>query len=119
MIARLAARRGIYSYNLVRGSHNVGGMEGLPEFKDTGLMTVINTDAHTFEDRLKSSISRNISPLVAFDAIGGKLSNTLFHSLRRGGRLYHYGSLSLKPMLIHFDLDYVFESKSVRNMILK
>ena len=51
---------------------------------------------------LNIDIKKSSKPFVAFDNIGGWVSDILFKSLGNGGVLYSYGVLSLKPMEINF-----------------
>lgn len=93
-------------------------LKALPEYERTGLISAINTDNPEYQEDLESQIKKSVAPIAAFDCIGGNYANTLLHSLRNGGTLYHYGTLSLRPMAINFGLDFVFQEKTIRTLHL-
>ena len=94
-------------------------MQNLPETKNTGLITTIDTNSENYQEELNEIIEKEGTKAIgAFDAIGGTVSGVLFNSLAPGGTLYSYGSLSLRPMDIKFGLDFIFKRNEVKPLIL-
>eukprot|EP01130_Rhizamoeba_saxonica_P007031 TRINITY_DN2819_c0_g1_i1.p1 TRINITY_DN2819_c0_g1~~TRINITY_DN2819_c0_g1_i1.p1 ORF type:complete len:368 (-),score=88.61 TRINITY_DN2819_c0_g1_i1:54-1157(-) len=90
MLIRAGKTYGIKIVCVVRGEKNVKDLvENLGHPQDL----IIRSDVDTFEEDLKKVIDQN-QVTLAFDAVAGKLSETIFNAMPEKSETYMYGMLS-------------------------
>lgn len=105
MLARLAAERGVPAIHVVR---HAGAADTL---RAAGTANVLSTDAPDFAAALKDLATR-LGASVAFDAVGGDLSETLAAAMPAHSTVVVYGGLSGQSPRLSLP-DVIFGDKSI------
>jgi NADPH2:quinone reductase len=87
MIARLAAERGVSAIHIVRRADAADALRAV------GTANVLSSDAADFRAQLKDLATR-LEATIAFDAVGGEMSETLAAAMPARSRVVVYGGLS-------------------------
>jgi NADPH:quinone reductase-like Zn-dependent oxidoreductase len=106
MILKLAAHRQFPLIHVVRKEAQVR------ELTDMGAKWVLNSESGDFEAHLRARAAEG-SATVCFEAVAGKLANTVLRAMPRGSELWSYGGLSGEPCQID-PVILVYEEKVVR-----
>ena len=103
-IQKLARNDDITIINIVR--------KDIAYLKTLGEKIVINQAEEDFEETLKS-ISKELHPMVALDAVGGEMTGLLFNSMPKGSETIVYGGLSGSAICNIDTLDLIFSKKKI------
>ena len=87
MIARLAAERGIPAIHIVRRA------DAAESLRASGTANVLSSDAPEFAAALKDLVGR-LGATIAFDAVGGEMTEMLAAAMPARSRVVVYGGLS-------------------------
>lgn len=105
MIVRLAAQRGLRVINVVRRPEQVAVLQA------AGAEYILDSSEPTFERHLRDACRALNAPL-AYDAVGGALTDTLLRALPNGGTVTVYGGLAGQPAQVGVD-QLIFKNKRV------
>jgi NADPH:quinone reductase-like Zn-dependent oxidoreductase len=110
MISRLAARQGVPAIHVVRRG------DAAASLRATGEANVLSSDDPAFDADLKE-LSHRLGASIAFDAVGGEMSERLAAAMPRGGKVVVYGGLSGKSPRLSLP-DLIFAGKSMEGFWL-
>lgn len=110
MLLRLASRKGIQVVNVVRRADQVALLRSL------GATHVLDSGEPDFDQRLEQ-ICRDLRVVLAFDAIGGDMTNRLASAIPSGGAVIVYGGLSWDDCQVS-PRQLIFERKTVEGFYL-
>jgi NADPH:quinone reductase-like Zn-dependent oxidoreductase len=105
MLVRLGRRFGIRVICVVRREEQVGALKAL------GATDVLNSADTAFDTQLRELCAR-FDARLAFEAVGGTMTERLLAALPRGSRILLYGGLSMQPIRIQAQQP-IFEQKIV------
>lgn len=105
MIARLAAERGVAAIHIVRRA------DAAEALRAAGTANVLSSDAPDFTAAL-AALAARLDATIAFDAVGGELSERLAAAMPAGGRVVVYGGLSGQSPRLALP-DAIFADKSI------
>ena len=105
MIARLAAERGIPAIHIVRRA------DAAQTLRATGTANVLSSDAPDFAASLKDLVAQ-LGATIAFDAVGGEMTETLAAAMPARSRVVVYGGLSGQSPRMSLP-DAIFADKAV------
>jgi NADPH:quinone reductase len=110
MLIRLGRRLGLRSVCIVRKNEQKAALKRL------GATEVLSSQRANFPARLRTSCRRE-KVMVAFDAVGGKLTSAVARALPAGGHVIVYGALAGQPCEIPPG-SLIFEDKQLRGFWL-
>lgn len=90
MVVRLAQRFQIPLINIVRREAQMAILRG------EGATYILNSSDPAFQEQLKT-LCASLHPTIAFDAVGGDLTQHLLRAMPDGSRVVVYGGLAGKP----------------------
>ena len=102
----LAKDNGIEVINLVRKD------ERKEELIDQGFKNILNINDENFEDKLQN-LAHELDARIAFDAVGGELSGSIFNAMPSNSELILYGGLSGQRLGNVKNMDLIFRNKSI------
>lgn len=105
MLSDMCRENGIELVNIVRKQTQVDLLTQM------GHKHVLNSDSPTFDKDLKTTL-RDLDVKLAFDGIGGDLTDRILTALPKGGEIQLYGRLSDKDSMLSVG-SFIFEKKSV------
>jgi NADPH:quinone reductase len=105
MIARLAAERGVPAIHIVRRA------DAAEALRANGTANVLSSDAPDFAAALKA-LCTQLSATIAFDAVGGEMSEMLAAAMPMRGKVMVYGGLSEQSPRVSLP-DVIFGDKSI------
>lgn len=111
MVLKLSQDQGIPCINIVRKA----AQEKI--LRDLGATIVLNSESEDFKEELKKEAHR-LKATIAFDAVGGPLTGTVFGAMPNHGKILVYGSLSLSPCSGIGPLGLIFQCKSIQGFWL-
>ena len=109
--ARWGAKIMVASRKQDKVDQAVEGLKGL------GAEHILNSSDPDFEDKLKGEISR-LGVTVAFEAVSGPMTGTMFNALPPGGTVYVYGGLDDTPIGNIDRRELIFTGKSITGFFL-
>jgi NADPH:quinone reductase-like Zn-dependent oxidoreductase len=110
MLLRLSKARGIEMIHIVRRAEQIAAL------KSQGATYVLNsTDPHF--DTALAELCKRLNVRLAFDAVGGDLTNRLVHAMPRKSKVRVYGALSGDEIRVQIP-DLLFQEKSVEGFWL-
>jgi len=107
----VAKTRGVKVLNIVRREEQAELLRGL------GAAHIINSSDTGFEETLRKQIA-DLDVTIAFDAVSGPMTGTLFNALPPGGTVYVYGGLDDTPIGNIDRKDLIFQNKSITGFFL-
>lgn len=110
MIIRRAQCIGLKTVNIVRRQEQVNLLKTL------GGDVVLNSETADFKDALREACQQ-FSPTLAYDAIGGVMTDWLLRALPRGSRVIVYGGLAGEPCRVGVD-QLIFRNQRVEGFWL-
>jgi NADPH:quinone reductase-like Zn-dependent oxidoreductase len=105
-LRNMARKEGIRVVNIVRKEEQVKSLQ------NEGEKYVLNMNADDFEEEL-SSLAHEMQVKIAFDAVGGETSGTIFNAMPAGGKLILYGGLSGQRLSNVETMDLIFHNKDI------
>jgi len=105
-IQKLARNDDITIINIVRKDKHIAYLKTLGE------RIVINQAEESFE-KILQSLSKELHPMVAIDAVGGEMTGLLFNSMPKGSETIVYGGLSGSPICNINTLGLIFSKKKI------
>jgi NADPH:quinone reductase-like Zn-dependent oxidoreductase len=105
MIARFGAKRGLTVINIVRRAAQAD------DLRAKGAEYVFDSSEPDFDKALRDTC-RTLDARVAFDAVGGQMTDKVLRAMPNGSRVIVYGGLSGEPTTIGVD-QFVFRDKHV------
>lgn len=105
MIRRLAGRYNIAVIDIVRRDEQVTALQS------EGAAYVLNSSADGFDSLLRERC-RSLNALLAFDAVGGDLTDRVLRAMPNGATITVYGGLAAAPVTIGVD-QLIFRDKKV------
>lgn len=110
-IRKLAAKSKVDVINIVRKEST------LKSLQEEGAKYVLNSSEEDFEEKLRE-MSTLLNANVAFDAVAGKMTGTLYNSMPPGSRVVVYGGLSGKAVSQVDVLQVIFKNKIIKGFNL-
>lgn len=107
----IAKQRGLKVLNIVRREAQAGLLRSL------GAQHIINSSDADFEDQLRKHIA-DLGVTIAFDAVSGPMTGTLFNALPPKGTVYVYGGLDDTPIGNIDRKDLIFTDKTITGFFL-
>jgi NADPH:quinone reductase-like Zn-dependent oxidoreductase len=111
MVLRLTLDQGIPCINIVRKA------EQEKILRELGATIVLNSESENFKEELKK-VAHQLRATIAFDAVGGELTGTVFNAMPNNGKILVYGSLSLSACSGIGPLGLIFQCKSIEGFWL-
>ncbi|MEM9287654.1 MAG: zinc-binding dehydrogenase [Pseudomonadota bacterium] len=111
IVNAIAKSKGMTVLNIIRREDQAEVLKGL------GAEHILNSSDPDFEDRLKGEISR-LGVTVAFEAVSGPMTGTMFNALPPGGTVYVYGGLDDTPIGNIDRRELIFTGKSITGFFL-
>jgi NADPH:quinone reductase-like Zn-dependent oxidoreductase len=105
MIARLAAERGVPAIHIVRRA------DAAETLRASGTANVLSSDTPDFTAELKQLCGR-LEATIAFDAVGGEMTETLAAAMPSHSKVVVYGGLSAQSPRLSLP-DVIFGDKSI------
>lgn len=91
IINAIGKQRGMTVLNIVRRDEQAELLRSL------GATNILNSSDADFEEHLRKQIA-DLGVTIAFDAVSGPMTGTLFNALPPGGKVYVYGGLDDTPI---------------------
>lgn len=110
MLIRTARRQGLVTINIVRREEQAELLRSL------GADVALNSESPHFKEALRDAC-QNYQPTLAYDAIGGAMTDTLLRAMPRGSRVLVYGGLAGEPCRIGVD-QLIFRNQRVEGFWL-
>lgn len=102
----LAKKYGIKVIDIVRKD------EQLKKLRSEGNPYVLSSESEVFEDNLKK-LCRDLSPTLAFDAVGGSLTGLMLNAMPENSEVVVYGGLSGENISSIDVMGIIFNKKSI------
>jgi len=107
----LAKENGIEVINIVRKE------ERKEELADEGFKNILNINDDKFQDNLHK-LALELDARIAFDAVGGELSGSIFNAMPSNSELVLYGGLSGQRLGNVKNMDLIFRNKAIKGFNL-
>lgn len=111
MLLRCCIQADIPLINIVRRE------ESAQQLRDLGAVYVLNSSDDDFVTQL-NHLTQRLETTIAFDAVGGRLTGSIFNALRPQGTVYVYGLLSGEPSSGLNASGLVFHGKTIEGALL-
>ncbi len=110
MLRRFGESRGLAVISIVRRAALVD------ELRAGGAQHVLDSSADDFDQQLRG-LCRTLGATVAFDAVGGALTDRVLRGMPNGSRIIVYGGLSSEPVTVGVD-QLIFRDKKIEGFWL-
>ncbi len=110
MLRRFGESRGIAVINIVRRAAQVESLTA------EGAAHVLDSSSETFDGDLRGMAS-GLGARMAFDAVGGSLTDRILRAMPNGSRIVVYGGLEGSPVSVGVD-QFIFRDKQVQGFWL-
>ncbi|MEX1013511.1 MAG: zinc-binding dehydrogenase [Waddliaceae bacterium] len=111
MVQLLARKKGMPLINVVHRE------EQLEELTASGQKWALNSSASDFPIKLRK-MALELKATIAFEAVAGEITGTMFNEMPKGSKIVVYGALSEKPCQGISPLGLIFENKQIEGFWL-